>query len=214
MLTLIGALCVHLGVGSQYAWGSISPYLVGYFRDMGKPANMSQFYIVLPLIVIISTFVFPLATFLFQYIGPKGIIGIGAIFTVVVTAFSTLATEVWLFFFLYSVGFGTGKGFLYPTPLNAGWSHLPARKGLVSGIIISGLGLGSFFVGLLVNRILNPNNVPPQPIEVSPGVTEYVFPPEINREVPRMILILCAIWTALLLFGILTVSKYKAPFEE
>ena len=39
-----------------------------------------------------------------------------------------------------------GKGFLYPAPLNAGWSHLPGRKGFVSGIVVSGLGMGAFIL--------------------------------------------------------------------
>ena len=47
-------------MGSQYAWGAMAVYIVGYFRSVGNlDANMSQFYLVLPLIVITSTFVFP-----------------------------------------------------------------------------------------------------------------------------------------------------------
>ena len=168
----------------------------------------------MPLIVIISTFVFPIATMLFDFIGPKGLIFIGSLFTVVLTAFSAFTTTVYLFFFLFAVGFGTGKGFLYPAPLNAGWSHLPARKGLVSGIIVSGLGLGAFFVGILVNRLMNPDNLGTIPVEVAPGVTEYIFPPEVNARAPQTLLVLCAVWTSLLIFGILTVSKFSAPLEE
>lgn len=35
VLTLIGAFMVHLVVGSQYAWGNMAPYFVGYFREQG-----------------------------------------------------------------------------------------------------------------------------------------------------------------------------------
>jgi hypothetical protein len=54
-----------------------------------------------------------------------------------------------MFFVLYAVGFGIGKGFLYPAPLVAGWSHLPGRKGFVSGIIVSGLGIGALVFGII-----------------------------------------------------------------
>jgi hypothetical protein len=37
--TLIGAFCVHFCIGGQYAWGSISPYIAGYFRDNGQVTN-------------------------------------------------------------------------------------------------------------------------------------------------------------------------------
>ena len=68
------------------------------------------------------------------------------------------------FFALYAVGFGIGKGFLYPAPLNAGWSHLPGRKGFVSGLIVSGVGVGAFVFGIFVQRIVNPKNLPPSMI--------------------------------------------------
>lgn len=60
--TLVGAFCVHLVIGSQYNWGSIAPYVVGYFRDMGIVTNMSQVYLVLPLIIFMSTLFFPIGT--------------------------------------------------------------------------------------------------------------------------------------------------------
>jgi len=37
--TLIGAFCVHFCIGGQYAWGTISPYFAGYFRDNGVDTN-------------------------------------------------------------------------------------------------------------------------------------------------------------------------------
>jgi hypothetical protein len=87
--TLFGAFCVHLVIGSQYAWGNIAPYVVGYFRDKGIDTNMSQLYLVLPLIVIISTLFFYLGTKLTYYFGSKGVIFFGGLVTVVFTAFST-----------------------------------------------------------------------------------------------------------------------------
>ena len=146
-LTLFGAFCVHLIIGAQYAWGSMAPYIVGYFRDMGIQTNMSQFYFVLPLIVIVSTFFFPIGTKLTKYIGSRPVIFIGGAFCIVFVGMSVLAKQVATFFVLYGVGFGMGKGFLYPAPLNAAWSHLPGRKGFVSGIVVSGLGMGAFTFG-------------------------------------------------------------------
>jgi hypothetical protein len=50
---------------------------------------------------------------------------------------------------LFAFSFGIGKGFLYPTALEASWSHLPGRKGLVTGMITSAMGLGSFIYGII-----------------------------------------------------------------
>ena len=65
-----------------------------------------------------------------------------------------------LFIYLYSLSFGTAKAFLYSSALAAGWSHLPGRVGVVSGVIISGFGFGGFVFGIVTNRLSNPDNVP------------------------------------------------------
>ena len=48
---------------------------------------------------------------------------------------------------------------MYSSALAAGWSHLPGRKGMVSGLIICGFGFGGFFFGIISNRFANPDNV-------------------------------------------------------
>jgi OFA family oxalate/formate antiporter-like MFS transporter len=78
--------------------------------------------------------------------------------SITATAYTNLPI---IFFIFYAIGFGIGKGFIYPAPLRATWSHLPGRKGLVSGVITAGLGFGAFLYGLIVNYIVNPNNIKP-----------------------------------------------------
>lgn len=59
-------------------------YIVGYFRELGNiDANMSQFYLVLPLIVIVSTVVFPVGMDLAERLGSRITVAIGG--TIVVT---------------------------------------------------------------------------------------------------------------------------------
>jgi len=153
---------VHFVVGSQYAWGAMSLYIVGYFRSVGNlEANMSQFYLVLPLVVLVSTFVFPVGMETARNFGSRTAVAIGGSITIATTFLSSFTTHPLAFFMLYAVGFGIGKGFLYPAPLVAGWSHLEERRGLVSGIIVSGLGIGSFTFGLLVSFLVNPDNLVP-----------------------------------------------------
>jgi hypothetical protein len=54
-------------------------------------------------------------------------------------------------YFIYSYGcaFGIGKGMMYSTALQAAISHLPGRKGVVSGFVICGFGFGGFLFGIL-----------------------------------------------------------------
>jgi hypothetical protein len=57
--------------------------------------------------------------------------------------------EPHIFILSFAFGMGFFKGCLTPAVLRAGWSHLPERKGLVSGCIISGYGFGGFIFGIL-----------------------------------------------------------------
>jgi MFS family permease len=161
--TLVGAFCVHFVIGSQYAWGTMAIYFVGYFRTETNnlDANMSQFYMVLPLIVIVSTFVFPVGMATAKKFGSRPVVLLGGLILVLSVIISSFMTSTSAFFVFYAIGFGIGKGFLYPAPLVAGWSHLECRRGLVSGVIVSGLGVGSFTFGLLFSLLVNPENEAP-----------------------------------------------------
>ena len=54
-----------------------------------------------------------------------------------------------------------GISFCCFPPLVAGWSWLPERKGLVTGLVVSALGTGSFFFSLLSLKVVNPTNEVP-----------------------------------------------------
>ena len=122
---------------------------------------MSQFYLILPLIVITSTLVFPFGMHVATKYNSRIAVAIGAFLVLGSNFLASYTSNVFLFFVLYALGFGVGKGFLYPAPLAAGWSHLSERRGLVSGLVVSGLGIGAFIFGMVVAQICNPNNEAP-----------------------------------------------------
>ena len=83
---------------------------------------------------------------------------IGGLIIILSVFLASTMTNPTYFFLIYSIGFGTGKGFLYPTALQVGWSQLPGRKGMVSGLVVSGVGIGAFVFGLFTTYLVNPNN--------------------------------------------------------
>lgn len=172
----------------------MSPYIVSFFRNRGRDVNQSQFYAILPLIVLVSTIFFPIGMSSASKFGSRKTILTGAVILVASVFIVSVYTHPVTFFIIYAGGFGIGKGFLYPAPLKASWSHLPGRKGLVSGTIVSGLGLGAFIYGIVVNKLVNPDNLVPEEVEIEPGVTEYVFNKEVTDRVPKMLMILATCW--------------------
>ena len=57
--------------------------------------------------------------------------------------------DPFIFYLLYAFGLGVAKGFIYPAAIAAGISHLPGRKGLVGGVVSSGVGFGAFVFGIV-----------------------------------------------------------------
>ena len=71
ILTLVGGFIIDVMIGSQFAWGNISPYVTGYYRDLGNDVRMTDFYSVLPVITITSTLSFPFGMHFSESYSPK-----------------------------------------------------------------------------------------------------------------------------------------------
>lgn len=135
----------------------MSSYIVSYYKNEGYTSvNDSQFYAILPLIVLISMLTFPIGMYTSSEYGSRRPIIFGGILLCSCMIVISIFRNPLIFFVFFAGGFGIAKGFLYPAPLKASWSHLPGRKGFVSGSIVSGLGLGAFAYGIVVNLLVNP----------------------------------------------------------
>jgi MFS transporter, OFA family, oxalate/formate antiporter len=80
------------------------------------------------------------------------VIGTGGIITTVSLFLASYLTHPIPFIYSYSICFGIGKGLMYSSALSAAISHLPSRKGTISGIVVCGFGFGGFLFGIIANR--------------------------------------------------------------
>jgi hypothetical protein len=60
------------------------------------------------------------------------------------------------------VTLGLLKGFTYSTGVIAAISHLPQRKGMVGGFVISGFAVGSFVFSIFAQKLCNPFDLKPE----------------------------------------------------
>lgn len=60
--------------------------------------------------------------------------------------------------FFYGITYGLSIGFGYFPPVKNAYLHLPNRKGLCSGVCMSGFGLGSAIFNYVILALVNPNN--------------------------------------------------------
>lgn len=90
---------------------------------------------------------------------------IGALINIGATLAASYTMDFWSFLMVYGAVGGFGVGFAvslylsslkYIAPILAGWLHFPDRKGLVSGIILCGFGLGLFIYNIVSRELVNP----------------------------------------------------------
>ncbi len=204
---------VHILLGTQFAWGNISPYVCSYYRELGWDISYSEFYAVMALVLLGSMLFIPIGHAWTAKYGSKLTIAIGATLCVSFSFAASYTLNPYMFMILYAFGFGFGKGFLYIAPLMAGWSHIPKKKGLVSGIILTGLGFGAMLYGIFVNILINPDNVSatvPDPVDPA----AFYFPREIAMGVPTVIRTLCFTWSCQAIVSLVLVTNFKKQESE
>jgi MFS family permease len=93
---------------------------------------------------------------------------------------------------------------VYSVPIIIGWEWFPHRKGVVSGIILSGNGLGPFIFGFISSKLVNPESF--TKIADESGKKVY-YSQEIADRVPGMYYKCLIAWLSLSLIGVLLISR-------
>jgi OFA family oxalate/formate antiporter-like MFS transporter len=138
-------------LGTLYAWGVISKALITQY---GWTATQTQ----LPYMTACAVFAFSMIPGgkLQDRLGPRPIImtsailaGIGFIFAGYFLTLLSLTIGFGIIF-----GMAMGSGYAAPTPAAIKWFH-PSKRGIVSGVVVSGFGLAPVYVAPLTTYLLD-----------------------------------------------------------
>lgn len=199
-------MLIHLVLGCMNLWGNIAPYEVSYYHYLGNAnATTASSIVVIPLAFIFQTPANIIGVQLFQRVNGRIIILVGAIMIIGATELAIRTTNWIVFIVAYGAIFPFGVGLCYYVPMVTAWEWFPERKGLITGLIVGCFGLSSFFFGFFTTAIVNPENALPAPVE--PGSKELVFPQMQAMRAPTMLRYCQFIWAALLLLGIILVTR-------
>ncbi len=149
------ALCL----GGVYAWSYFQPLLVEEYRwsntQASWPFSLNIFFVGLSA---------AWGGINLSKIGPKKLAVIGALlFTggYAVAAAALTMKSLMLFYLGYGALTGTGTGLAFVTPMSTVTKWFPDKKGLVTGMVSMGFGLGAFVVTVILApnlmRILHAN---------------------------------------------------------
>ena len=198
----MGGFLIQLTLGSFYSFGNMMTYLTSYMRQHGSPdLTYGDFIVVQSVWGMTQGIIMPLSGYISRLTGPRPAMLLGcAIFSVgaASTYFTLDCGLVWVattYGFISALGQGIA---LIPT-MTIGMRWFPDNKGTAMGIVVGGFGGGAFIFNQIQTAILNPENISTD--------GEYFTDPELLERVPRLMLILGALYFSIQLFACLLVTE-------
>jgi MFS family permease len=133
------------------------------------------------------------------------ILSLGSFISLLGFLLSSFSTTWAWFLIFYGFFIGIGCGMMYFPPLQCSWEYFPTEKrGLITGIVFSGMGVGQMLCSLVSFVILNPHD----PInQIDSDDTVASTKDQIAYQVPYMFRALCSIWAVLCLVAITLIKR-------
>ena len=152
---VIAAFGMNLVIGALYAWSVIGKALVGQWH-WTKTQAMLPF--ATETVCCAITMIF--AGRWQDRIGPRYVAMLGGIIFGLGLVLSSLVRTCLPMLFTFGVicGVGIGLGYSATTPPSIKWFP-PERKGLITGIVVSGIGLAAVYMSPLANYLLKVNGI-------------------------------------------------------
>jgi MFS transporter, OFA family, oxalate/formate antiporter len=153
---VIAALGINLILGVLYAWSVMGKALVLQWHWKAAEAS-------LPFTISAASFAL-MMIFAGRWqdkIGPRYVAMLGGIILglgLISSSFARTPTQMLLTFGLVG-GIGIGLGYSATTPPSIKWFP-PARKGLITGIVVSGVGLAAVYIAPLTQYLLRVTSIP------------------------------------------------------
>lgn len=190
-MVVLAGIMVHISLGIIYSQGNMAPYIVSYTRKRSLDLHREVVTLsVSPWLYGSATIVqgmsLALGGWMVKAIGTRPTAFIGALTLtggVFLTAGSVMLS-FWAVVVTFGVVMGLGMGITYVAPLHAAVQWLPKYRGLVIGLIVSGLGLSSFMFIPIQTVFINPNNLIPNHIPDEHIGFSYFTQPELLDRVP------------------------------
>ncbi len=213
-IVIASCFLINLSIGTFFAIGNLLPYVVSYVREHSHPSdlrmNVATYVYAIQVVGIGSAIVF--GSLLEKRIGPRLVIILGGILMIIgaVTSYYAIKYSFWLFVFTFGLVNGLGIGLSYVSPIACAMKWLPKWKGLVSGIVVAGIGLSPLIFNAVQTGYINPYNKSPNfsPYSSDPD-EKYFTQKQVLEKVPNFFFVLGMCYaTICLISSICIVNPY------
>jgi OFA family oxalate/formate antiporter-like MFS transporter len=149
-LQLLFGFIVMMAISSpQYVWTLFVP---AFQTTTG--AILSDVQWTITILIVLQTWLSPLQGFLVERLGPKLLIGLGALMSGAGWIASASITSLWGLYATYGLLCGIGTGIVYIGIVGLMVKWFPERRGFATGVVAAGYGFGAILTTFPIDDML------------------------------------------------------------
>ena len=154
-IVVLAGLGINLILGTLYAWGVIGKALVVQWQWSKMSASL-PFAVSTAVFAVMMVF----AGRMQDKFGPRWVAASGGVMFGLGLALSSFAQSPWVMVLTFGVFSGMGLGLAYSATTPAAVKWFPAaRKGLIAGIVVSGVGIAAIIMAPLTEFLLRMTSI-------------------------------------------------------
>src|SRR5580693_10073960 len=146
---LLGFIVMMTISSPQYVWTLFVP---SFQKTTGSILSEVQWTITF--LIVLQTWLSPLQGFLVEKMGPKMLIGLGAVMSGAGWIASSYVTTIWGLYATYGLLCGVGTGVVYIGIIGLMVKWFPDRRGLATGVVAAGYGFGAILTTFPIDSML------------------------------------------------------------
>jgi OFA family oxalate/formate antiporter-like MFS transporter len=146
---LLGFIVMMTISSPQYVWTLFVP---SFQKTTGSILSEVQWTITI--LIVLQTWLSPLQGYLVERLGPKVLIGLGAVMSGAGWIASSYITTIWGVYATYGLLCGVGTGIVYIGIIGLMVKWFPDRRGLATGVVAAGYGFGAILTTFPIDSML------------------------------------------------------------
>jgi MFS transporter, OFA family, oxalate/formate antiporter len=149
MQLLLGFIVMMTISSPQYVWTLFVP---SFQKTTGSILSEVQWTITF--LIVLQTWLSPIQGLLVERLGPKILIGLGAVMSGAGWIASAYITTIWGLYATYGLLCGVGTGIVYIGIIGLMVKWFPERRGLATGVVAAGYGFGAILTTFPIDSML------------------------------------------------------------
>src|ERR1700704_1833451 len=146
---LMGFIVMMVISSPQYVWTLFVP---SFQKTTG--AVLSEVQWTITILIVLQTWLSPVQGFLVERLGPKLLVGVGALLSGFGWIASSSITSLWGLYATYGLLCGIGTGIVYIGIIGLMVKWFPERRGFATGVVAAGYGFGAILTTFPIDGML------------------------------------------------------------